>query len=114
MTDVVLVKHRVEPGKTDRLREWMAELRSRRAEAVETLRHEGVYTEASFVESRADGTFLLTFLEAEDIDRAFEAYESSTHELDREHREVLDDVLADNQPEQTIELLYQVANPERP
>ena len=114
MTDVALVKHRVEPGKIDRLREWMAEVRSRRDEAVETLQHEGLYTEASFIESGADGTFLLTFLEAEDIDRAFEAYESSTHELDREHREVLDEVLADVQPEQNIELLYQVTNPERP
>ena len=126
MADVVLLKQRVEPGKTDQLREWMAELRSRRDEAVETLQHEGLYTEASFVESRADGTFLLTFLEAEDIDRAFEAYESSTHELDREHREVLDEVLADVQPERNIEvladvqpernieLLYQVTNPERP
>ncbi|SDK68897.1 DUF6176 family protein [Natronorubrum texcoconense] len=114
MADVVLLKQRVEPAKTDQLREWMAEIRSRRDEAVETLQNEGMYTEATFIESRADGTYLLTFLEVEDIDHAFEAYESSTHELDREHREVLDEVLADDQPEQNIELLYQMTNPERP
>jgi hypothetical protein len=34
MADVMLVRTRIEPGKTERLREWFAELREREAEVL--------------------------------------------------------------------------------
>lgn len=114
MSDVVLVAQRIEPGETERLREWLAELRSRRDEAIETLEDEGVYAETAFIESRADGDYLLTYMEAADLERALEAYESSSHEIDREHRAVLDEVLADEEPERVVEPAYHLATPDRP
>ena len=114
MSDVVLVAQRIEPGKTERLREWLAEIQSRREEAVETLENEGVYTETAFIDSRADGDYLLTYMEAADLERAFEAYESSSHDIDREHQGVLEEVLVDEEPERVVEPGYHVANPDRP
>ena len=114
MSDVVLVAQRIEPGKTERLREWLEELRSREEAALETLEDEGVYTETAFIESRADGDYLLTYVEATDLERAFEVYEPSSHEIDREHRAVLSEVLADEEPERVVEPAYHLANPDRP
>jgi acyl-CoA reductase-like NAD-dependent aldehyde dehydrogenase len=113
MSEVELVRRRVAPGRTERLREWMAEIRSRRDEALETLEHEGMISEAAFLERAEDGDYLVYFMEAADLDRAYEAFESSPYDVDREHREVLAEVLADDQPEETIEPLYHLVNPER-
>lgn len=114
MSEVVLTKNRIEPGKTEQLREWMAEIQSRRDEAVKTLQYEGMYSEAAFLEQTADGDYLLYYMEAEDIDSVFEAFESSPYKIDQEHKKIMDDVLADDQPEGNIELLYHLLNRERP
>lgn len=114
MADVVLTKNRIEPGKTERLREWMSEIRSRDEEAVETLRHEGMHTEAAFLERTDEGDYLVYFMEAADIEAVFEAFESSPHEIDHEHRAVMEEVLADEPTGSEIELLYHMVNPDRP
>lgn len=62
MVDFVLTKQRIEPGKTERLREWTDEIRDREDEAVETLRNEGMYTEAAFLERTDEGEFLVYFM----------------------------------------------------
>ncbi|MFC6824310.1 DUF6176 family protein [Halopelagius fulvigenes] len=112
MSDVVLTKNRIEPGKTDRLREWMAEITTRREEAIETLRYEGMISEAAFLERTDSDDYLVYYMEAEDIDGVYEAFRSSPYEIDREHGEILDEVLADDQPKRDIELLYHLVNPE--
>jgi hypothetical protein len=45
MTDVQLVRYRLQPGKKDRLYKWMEEGGSRRDEAIETLQDESVFSE---------------------------------------------------------------------
>lgn len=90
MSDVVLIKNRIEPGKTGRLREWMREIRTRRDEAIETLQHEGMISEAAFLERTNDGDYLIYYMEAEDLDRdrVYEAFESSPYGIDHEHQEL--------------------------
>lgn len=114
MTDVVVSKRRVDPGKVGRLREWMAEVREREDEAVETLQNEGVYTESTFLGRDEEGPYLLYYVEAEDFEAAMEAYRESDHDIDREHRAVMDEVLADDHPDEGIEPLYHLVNPDRP
>lgn len=113
MTDVVLIRQAVDPGKVRRLKEWTSELRTRTDETVETLRDEGVYTESAFLERTDDGPFLVTYVEAEDVDRAMTAFAESTHDIDATHREVLDDVLEDGETVGEFEPLYHVSNPDR-
>lgn len=112
MSEVVLVKNRIKPGKTQQLRDWMGEIRTRREEAIETLRHEGMVSEAAFVERTEEADFLVYYMEAENIEQVYEAFESSPYEIDHEHEEVMAEVLADDQSDQDIELLYHLVNPE--
>jgi hypothetical protein len=65
MVDVVLTKQRIEPGKISQLREWTEEIRQRENEAVATLKNEGMHSESAFIESTADGDFLVYYMEAE-------------------------------------------------
>lgn len=114
MPDVVLTKNRIAPGKTERLREWMAEIRSRENEALETLEHEGMHEEAAFLERTDDGDYLVYYMKADDVDEVFASFENSPYDIDQEHREVMDEVLASGADDRSIELLYHLSNPERP
>jgi hypothetical protein len=53
-------------------------------------------------------------MEAEDIEQVFSAFENSEHEIDREHAEVMQDVLEEGSNDSEFELLYHMVNPERP
>ena len=77
MAEVALLKQEVDPGKVTRLREWMATVQDRNGEALETLQDEGVYTETTFLEETTNGTFLVTYIEAEDLERVWETFEDS-------------------------------------
>lgn len=111
MADVVLTKQRIEPGKTERLREWMAEIRQREEEARETHENEEMAAEAAFLEETEDGDFLIYYMEAEDIEHAAEAFNDSTHEIDAEHKAVMDNVLEDPTDVGDFELFYHLRNP---
>jgi GNAT superfamily N-acetyltransferase len=101
---------RVKPGKVDILREWMRELTQRRAEVVESFEQEGVREEKAWLMEDAQGYILAYAIEAEDLDRAREAYRNSTLAIDLEHRGVLRDVLGERvEPE----LLYDLAVDDR-
>ncbi|MFC4553020.1 MULTISPECIES: DUF6176 family protein [Halorussus] len=114
MTDVVLTKQKVEPGKEERLREWMAEVRSREDEALETLAQEGMHTESAFLEHTDDGTYLVYFMEADDMDAVYDAYQNSDHDIDHEHQSVMAETLADFENVGDYEPLYHLVNHERP
>lgn len=110
MADVILTKNRIKPGKTERLREWTAEIQRRRDEAIETLEHERMFAEAAFIEHTADEDYLIYYMEAADIDHVFEAFESSPYDIDEEHRQVMNEVLVDETADRDIELLYHLVN----
>jgi hypothetical protein len=93
MSEVLLVRRRIEPGKTERLRAWYDELEEREREVVETLDHESVYTETAFVEETGNGDFLYGYMEAADLDAASEAADEEIYDVDREHHEVLAECL---------------------
>lgn len=113
MTEVTLIKQRVDPERVTQLKDGMEDIRNREKEAIETLRNEGVYTETAFLEETAEGTFLVTYVEAEDLERVWEAFEESTHEIDREFKQVMQDCLEDVQDTGNFAPLYHLANPER-
>jgi len=81
----------IKSGKTQALRDWYAELESRREEALQTLENEGVRQEAAFILPTAHGDLLAVFIEVDDMDAANEAFRSSPFEIDRQHAQVMDD-----------------------
>jgi hypothetical protein len=114
MAEVVLTKQKVKSGKTEQLREWMSEIQERDAEAVETLQSEGMHSEAAFLEQAEDGDYLVYYMEAENLRQVYESFEESSHDIDEEHKEVMDEVLEDGENIGNYELLYHMVNPERP
>jgi len=108
---------KIEPDKVDRLKEWMDEVRERESEVIETFQSEGMLTEAAFLEQGTTAcTYLVYFMEAEDLREVYESFSESTHDIDQEEqKEVMDDVL--ESPKDlgvgNYELLYYMVNPDR-
>jgi Tfp pilus assembly protein PilP len=114
MVQPTLLRQRVDPDRVEELREWTAEVRSRPEEHVETLRHEGVYTETAFFE-RIDGDPYLTYyMETESVHAVYEAFENSEFDIDAEHEEVMREVLESGENVADADVLYHQVNPDRP
>ncbi|MCU4800745.1 DUF6176 family protein [Halobacteria archaeon HArc-gm2] len=94
MPEVMLARARIEPGREDRLQDWFTELADREPEVVETLQHEGVYTETAFLQDHGDEAYLYLYMEAEDLDAANEAGDAEEYRIDEEHHEILRKTLA--------------------
>lgn len=107
----MLARTRIKPGKADSLREWYEELHERESEVVETLQHEGVYTETAFIQSVNGTEYLYGYMEAADLQEADKAGDEEVYEIDREHHKVLEEALAEDW--QQLELLGHFTNPAR-
>jgi hypothetical protein len=83
MSEARLIKFRFTPGGAKKWRRWSGELKRRTEEVFETLRNEGVITEACFVSGDEDAVYY--FVAAEDLGRAEEAARRSAFAIDREH-----------------------------
>jgi hypothetical protein len=82
--------HRVRPDHEHELREWFAQLHGpRRAEAELTLREEGIDHETAVLVDGRDGLLLVYAMQSEDFARAKAVANSSTLEVDVDHRRVL-------------------------
>ncbi|WP_049907350.1 DUF6176 family protein [Haloferax elongans] len=114
MSEVQFLRYRLKDGQRDRLYEWMEAVTSRRDEALATLQDENVYSEAAFLESRPDGEYVCFYMEAEDLEAAAAAFEASPHDIDRQFKQLLSEVVAEEQPDEEIEPLYHLVNPDRP
>ncbi|AOY90920.1 hypothetical protein BKK79_03135 [Cupriavidus sp. USMAA2-4] len=77
---------RLKPGSLPRVREWAAHLREHRAEALRTLAAEGVSIESVFLDSSADGDFLVYYMRAASEAQARQAAQASTAAIDDYHR----------------------------
>jgi hypothetical protein len=82
----------------------MAEVNRRPDEVRETFRQEGVNHEQAFLLEGKDGPILIYAIEMEDPVRARLAFQNSTLPIDREHAQVMAQVLAGRVD---AELLYE-------
>lgn len=113
MAEAILLNRELDPDKVGRLRAWFEELADREDEVRATLENEGTYTESAFLRSTDDGADLFYYMEAEDVEAAWEAFEASDHAIDEKHEAVMGEVLADEADTAEFELVYHVTNPER-
>ena len=75
------------------MREWADELTRRREEVMATLRDETARVESVFLESTADGDFLVYDMRVDDADADRKAFERSTHAIDAYHRSVMQEIV---------------------
>ena len=111
MTDTVLTRAPVAQDEVDRLREWYAELETRDAEVVETLRAEGMLTETAFLDTSGPTPYLYVYMEAEDVDAALAAAADSAFDIDEQHHAVLAETLAGDW--EHLDRIGHFTNPER-
>jgi hypothetical protein len=98
----VTVRH-VKPDHVDLLRNWLSEVGGpRRDEALATLANEGCTHEQALLVNGADGSFLVYVMEVEDVERSRQAVANSEHEIDAEHRRVMDLALGSDLPAELL------------
>jgi Family of unknown function (DUF6176) len=85
---------RVHHDQVERLRGWLQELTQRADETRATFAQEGVRHERAYLLRDRDGPILIYAIEAEDPERARQAYAASTLPIDAEHKQVMRQVIA--------------------
>ena len=80
------VRVRLKPNSVARVREWAKYIQEHKAEALQTLRAEGVSIETVFLESTAEGDFLVYYMRATSLDQAKLVAAQSMAAIDQYHK----------------------------
>jgi hypothetical protein len=106
---------KLNPGSMDRVREWAKTVNdTRRDEALSTLRDETIVVESAFLWQRDDGDYLVYFTKAENMAKAREAVQKSTHAIDAYHQQFQRDTWESNQPLELLVDLDRIHEGRRP
>jgi Family of unknown function (DUF6176)/Transcription factor WhiB len=82
---------RINPGRADELREWLAEANGpRREEALAPLVDEGCTHEQAYLIEGVEGPVVIYVMEVEDNEESQEAARSSRHPIDAHHKRVME------------------------
>ena len=87
---------RLKPDSDQKLEEWQQTLSGRLDEVQAALRDEGVEIESWFKIEVENQTYLLWYMRAESIEKAFEIFQASTRPIDKYHFELMAGIMADN------------------
>ncbi|CAB1216768.1 DUF6176 family protein [Acinetobacter bouvetii] len=85
--DVGAVLIQLKPETKDNVESWQKELNMRQAEALETLKAEGVFVESWFHVELAGVDYLIAYMRAQDIARAQEIGRQSQFPIDQMHKQ---------------------------
>jgi Family of unknown function (DUF6176) len=76
----------LKPNSRQRVEEWVKEITSRRSEALETLKHEGVTIESYHLMQLQDVDYLLLYMRSRNIAEAVQTGTDSQSEIDAIHQ----------------------------
>jgi hypothetical protein len=94
---------RVNPGRADQLREWLAEVNGpRREEALATLVDEGCTHEQAFLIEGAEGPVVVYVMEVDHIEASQVAAQSSGHPIDADHKRVMEEAIGETLPSELL------------
>lgn len=105
--ETVCAKIKLKPDSIEKVREWVRVVNKRKDEVLATLRDESVILECVFLDQTSEGDFLIYLMKAKSIEKAIEAFEKSTHEIDAYHRNFKSETWAEME---TLELLVDLEN----
>lgn len=118
MMQIFVRKQEIKPGKTELLREWIAELHSEAEADSQGVRDiwadETLHTISLFIEHAEDADYLVWYLEADSMEQLIAAREASTHPLHDVEDAMMDEVLVDPTETGTFEPLLHGVSSERP
>ncbi|MFJ4289364.1 DUF6176 family protein [Cupriavidus sp. NPDC089707] len=102
----ICARIRLTPESLARVREWAAHISTHGAEALGTLRAEGVSIESVFLDTAPDGDYLVYYMRAASEEQAAEVARHSVAEIDRYHQQFKRDTWAEVR---RLELLVDLA-----
>ncbi|MFB6254246.1 MAG: DUF6176 family protein [Halobacteriaceae archaeon] len=118
MSEIFIRKQEIQEGKTDDLRDWIAELHKEAETDDQGVREiweaESLHTISLFIEHTAEANYLVWYLEADSIEQLIEAREASSHPLHEVEDAMMDDVLVDPTEAGEFEPLLHGINEDRP
>lgn len=100
--DVGCKLFKIKPDALEDVRTWQATLNARKAECVQTLRDEGVMVESVFLAELPDGPYLVYYIRATDLEVAAQVAGQSTHEIDRIHKNFMQNIVAKRLPTELL------------
>ena len=83
------VRVTLKAGSLERVRAWQSELNSRGAEVLETLKDENVVVESVFLDRVAGVDYLVYYMRAQNMERARQTAQRSTHAIDKYHSDFM-------------------------
>ncbi len=117
MSEIFVRKQEIRPGKTDRLREWIADLYEAAEGDREGVRDiwaaESLQTISLFVEHAENADHLVWYLEADSMEQLVAARDASTHPLHEVEDAMLAEVLVDPTETGDFEPLFHGVSPDR-
>ena len=99
----ICIKTRVKAQSIEDIRIWFKTIKKRMNETLKTLENEGVFVESAFLDKQGGDYFLIYYLKAKNIKKAYEIFDKSTSPIDLyfkdcwkkycEGREVLEELM---------------------
>lgn len=87
---------KLKPGIDEKVEEWRSTISSRIEEAIATLEDEGVEIESWFRVVIEGQNYLLWYMRAESIERAFEVSQTLKHPIDQFHYKIMAEIMDTN------------------
>lgn len=87
---------RLKPGADEKIEVWRNTISSRIKEAVDTLKDEGVEIESWFKVEIEGKHYLLWYMRAESVARAFEVSQQLKHPIDQFHYKLMSEIMDTN------------------
>jgi hypothetical protein len=84
---------KLKPGSDEKVEKWRKTISSRLNEAIVTLKDEGVEIESWFKVEIEGQDFLLWYMRAESIARAFEVSQTLKHPIDQFHYKLMAEIM---------------------
>lgn len=83
----ICIKTKLKKELIEEIRAWFETLKKRTNEILESLENEGVLVESAFLDKQGNDLYLIYYLKAKDINRAYEVFNKSTLSIDRYYKE---------------------------
>lgn len=82
----ICIKTKLKKELIEEVRQWFQTLKERMNETLESLENEGVFVESAFIDNQGEDLYLIYYMKAEDISRAYAVFANSNLAIDDYHK----------------------------
>lgn len=83
----ICIKTKLKSDFIKEIRIWFKTLRERSVEVLESLEKEDIFVESAFLDEQSDGLYLIYYIKAKDIPKAYEVFNNSSLSIDKYYKE---------------------------